>query len=563
MATFAELIRARAGDEHPGLLFEDERYAWSRLVREAERRAAMALGLREPGRPFHIGVLLENVPEYVLWIFAAALAGAAVVGINPTRRGEELAGDVRHTDCLFVVTDSAGHGLLDGLKTGVPPDRVLRVDTPRYHALLARRAAAAPGTGPYGGTADASRTGAGAEDLAPEPGDPLLLLFTSGSTGAPKAVICGQGRLAAIAERGGRFGIGRDSVTYLAMPLFHGNAIMANLAMATHAGATVAMRRRFSASGFLPDVRRYGVTYFNYVGRALAYILATPERPGDADNPLQTAFGTEASARDLTEFARRFGARVIEGYGSSEGAITISKVPGTPSDALGVPPEGMDVAVHDPETGRECPRARFGDGGRLLNADEAIGEIVRRDATGFEGYYDNPEADDLRLRDGWYWSGDLGYRDADGYFYFAGRDADRLRVDGENFAAAPVERILSRFPGTVMCAVYAVPDSRTGDQVMAALELDGGFDPGAFTAFLRAQADLGTKWAPMFVRLVEEMPLTATNKADRRGLRRDRWECADPVWWSPARDLRYVPLTGEARLALGEEFAEFGRGYLL
>nr|WP_260408665.1 AMP-binding protein [Planomonospora venezuelensis] len=547
------------------MLFEDESYTWARLVREAERRAALALRLREPGRPFHIGVLLENVPEYVLWIFAAALSGAAVVGINPTRRGGELARDVRHTDCLFVVTDSAGYGLLDGMDTGVPPDRILRVDTPRYRDLLARRTDV-PGAGPHGG--DAGRTGAGAEGTGPGPGDPLLLLFTSGSTGAPKAVVCGQGRLAAIAERGGRFGIGRDSVTYLAMPLFHGNAIMANLAMAVHAGATVAMRRRFSASGFLPDVRRYGVTYFNYVGRALAYVLATPERPGDADNPLRTAFGTEASARDMAGFARRFGARIIEGYGSSEGAISISKVPGTPSDALGLPPEDMDVAVHDPETGRECPRARFGDGGRLLNGDEAIGEIVRRDAAAFEGYYANPGADGLRLRGGWYWSGDLGYRDADGYFYFAGRDADWLRVDSENFAAAPVERVLSRFPGTVMCAVYAVPDSRTGDQVMTALELgpDSGpeaFDPAAFTDFLRAQPDLGTKWAPMFVRLTPEMPLTATNKVDRRALRRDRWECADPVWWSPARDLRYAPLTGEVRLALRAEFAEFGRGHLL
>ncbi|GIH90292.1 AMP-binding protein [Planobispora siamensis] len=543
MVTFADLVRARAGDEHVGLLFEDESYTWSRLVGEAERRAALALGLREPGRPFHIGVLLENVPEYVLWIFAAALSGAAVVGINPTRRGAELAGDVRHTDCRFIVTDSTGYGLLDGLETGVPPERVLRVDTSGYRTLLARRT--------------------GVESPEVGAGDPLLLLFTSGSTGAPKAVVCGQGRLAAIAERGGQFGIGRDSVTYLAMPLFHGNAIMANLAMATRAGATVAMRRRFSASGFLPDVRRHGVTYFNYVGRALAYILATPERPDDADNPLRAAFGTEASARDMAEFGRRFGVSIIEGYGSSEGVVSINKVPGTPADALGVPPEGMDVAVHDPETGRECPRARFGDGGGLLNGHEAIGEIVRRDAAAFEGYYANPEADAQRLRGGWYWSGDLGYRDADGYFYFAGRDADRLRVDSENFAAAPVERILSRFPGTVMCAVYAVPDPRTGDQVMATLELDGPFDPAAFTAFLRAQPDLGGKWAPVFVRLTERMPLTATNKVDKRGLRQERWECADPVWWSPSRDMTFVPLTGEARATLRERFAEFGRGRLL
>ncbi|GAA2860834.1 AMP-binding protein [Streptosporangium fragile] len=549
MATFAELIRARAGDDHVGLRFEDETYTWARLVREAELRAALALDLREPGQPFHIGVLLENVPEYVLWIFAAALSGAALVGVNPTRRGAELAADVRHTDCRIIVTDSAGAALLDGLDIGPPPERVLLVDTPRYRDLLAPRT---------GAEASAALTAG----RAPRPRDVLLLLFTSGSTGTPKAVICSQGRLAAIAERGTLFGIGRDSVTYLAMPLFHGNAIMANLAMAVYAGATVAMRRRFSASAFLSDVRRHGVTYFNYVGRALAYILATPERDDDACNPLRAAFGTEASARDLTEFARRFDTRIIEGYGSSEGVIAISKVPGTPADALGLPQEGTDVAVHDPVTGRECPRARFDGSGGLVNGHEAIGEIVRRDAS-FEGYYNNPEADALRLRGGWYWSGDLAYRDRDGYFYFAGRDADRLRVDSENFAAAPVERILARYPGTIMCAVYAVPDPRTGDQVMAALEIDGDFDPDDFAAFLRAQPDLGTKWAPRFVRLTPEMPLTATNKVDKGGLRRERWECADPVWWRPSRELAYVPLSQEGRTALRTRFAEFGRTRLL
>ena len=107
--------------------------------------------------------------------------------------------------------------------------------------------------------------------------------------------------------------------------------------------------------------------------------------------------------------------------------------------------------------------------GRLLNADEAIGEIVNSTRGTFEGYWNNPEANAERMRDGAYWTGDLGYRDDDGYFYFAGRSADWIRVDGENFAGAPVERILSRFAGVVLAAVYAVPDPVVGDQVMAAL----------------------------------------------------------------------------------------------
>ncbi|GAA4639790.1 AMP-binding protein [Actinoallomurus vinaceus] len=537
METFARALLDRAGDGGTGLLFEHERHTWADVVRESRHRAALARRLLTAGRPPHIGVLLDNVPDHVFWIGGAALSGSVVVGINPTRRGPELAHDIRHTDCQVIVTDTAHAPLLDGLDTGVPPGRVLRVDDPGHTGLLA---SAEP-----------------VPAVEPHPRDPLLLLFTSGSTGAPKAVVCGQGRLAAIARQAPAFGITADSVTYAAMPLFHGNAVMANLAMATSAGAAVALRRRFSASGFLPDVRRYGVTYFNYVGRALAYILATPRRDDDADNPLEVAFGTEASARDMADFAGRFGCRLIESYGSSEGAISIRKTPDSPPDALGLPPVGADVAVADPATGEECPPARFGPDGELLNGDEAIGEIVARGVV-FEGYYRNPAADAERLRDGVYWSGDLGYRDADGFFYFAGRGGDRLRVDGENFAAAPVERVLSRWQPVVMCAVYPVPDPRTGDQVMAALELDGPFAPEAFAEFLAGRADLGTKWAPRFVRIVPAMPLTATNKVDKGPLRRAGWRGGE-VWWRPGREPRYEPLTDAVRRSLEEEAAVHGR----
>ncbi|MDX6743256.1 AMP-binding protein [Actinocorallia sp. A-T 12471] len=548
--TFAALLAARSGDDRIGLVFEEESYTWARVVEEARRRASLIAELAPavPGRAPHLGVLLENVPEYVLWLGAAAFAGAVVVGVNPTRRGAELASDIAHSDCDVLITDRAGldvlpgsHRPAEGGVAGVVPipasgdgPPVVLVDSPAY----AERVAAAP---LYAGP-------------APDPSARYLLLFTSGSTGAPKAVSCSQGRLTTIAAMAPGFGLDADSVTYVAMPLCHGNSIMANLAMAVQVGAKVVLRRRFSASGFLPDVRRHGVTYFNYVGRALAYILST-----DADDPactLARAFGTEASARDRAAFAARFGCDVVEGYGSSEGAIAIRRTPDTPPDALGVAQHGVEILVIDPDTGRECPPADLDPSGRLRNP-EAIGELVGL-TTAFEGYYNNPEADAERLREGRYHSGDLAYRDPDGFFYFAGRTPDRLRVDGENFAAAPVERILARWEPVVMCAVYPVPDPRTGDQVMTALELDGtAFDPDAFAAFLAAQEDLGTKWAPRFVRIVGAMPLTATTKVDKKPLRRAAWLTADPVWHRPGRDLRYEPFTDPDGLRAA--FAEHGR----
>ena len=179
---------------------------------------------------------------------------------------------------------------------------------------------------------------------------------------------------------------------------------------------------------------------------------------------------------------------------------------------------------------------------------QCIGELVSAGgAAGFEGYWRNDDAEHARLRNGWYWTGDLAYRDDAGFFYFAGRADDWLRVDGENFAAAPVARILERHRDVVLAAVYAVPDPAVGDQVMAALQLRPGeeFDPGEFTAFLGAQRDLGTKWTPSFVRICPELPITATAKVLVRSLRAERWNCADPVWWRPGRDPGYRLLSDE------------------
>ncbi len=549
--TVAELLAARADDDRRGVLSGDTTWTWRQVVAESHLRATVASSLRRSG-PFHVGVLLDNVPEYLWWLGGAALAGATVVGINPTRRGEELARDIRFADCQLLVTDEAGARLLDGLDVGVPDERILRVDSAEQRARL-EDAAARPGP---------------ATPPTVVPGDLLLLLFTSGTTGDPKAVRCTQGRLAAIAGRAAEiYGFEPGDICYCPMPLFHGNAIMALWAPALAVGASVAVAGRFSASRFLADVRHFGATRFTYVGKALAYVLATPEHPDDADNTLRLGFGTEASAPDRTIFERRFGCRLVEGYGSSEGGTSINVTPDTPPGSLGVPPPSDDVAVIDPDTRRECDRARFDDAGRLVNAGDVIGEIVNRSGgRSFEGYYKNPEGDAERIRAAWYWSGDLGYRDEAGFFYFAGRRGDWLRVDSENFAAAPIERVVERHPDVAAAAVYAVPDPRSGDQVMAALELRPGarFDPDALASFLRAQADLGTKWPPRFVRLSPGLPLTATGKITKTRLRAEGWQCPDPVYWSPGRgELRYRRFTDAERAALRAEFEHHGRAQLL
>lgn len=549
METFAEVVRTRIGDDHEGLRFEGHSWSWDEVIRESCVRAALLRSV-EPGgdrEHRHVGILLQNVPDFVFWLLGAALNGDAVVGVNPTRRGAELAHDIRHADCDLLVTEPLYTADLDGLELPVPADRVLDIESAGYAAMLEEHQGAEPPA-----------------DL-PDPSAILLLLFSSGSTGAPKAVICTQGRLGRLtAKMADRIAIRRSSINYMCLPLFHGHAIMMTLATAVQAGATVVMVRKFSASRFIPDIREHKITFFNYVGRVLSYILSQPAQETDKDNSLEVVFGSEASPAEVRTFRERFNCPdVREGYGASEGVIRIVPAAEGPENSLGLPAAGVIADIRDPETGLECDRARFDEDGVLSNAETAMGEIV---AVGrgpsFEGYYNNPEAMADRLRFGGadFWTGDLGYRDEEGYFYFGGRPADWLRVDGENFAVAPVERILVRYPAFAGAHAFGVPDPKTGDLLMAVATLNTGhaFDPTDFADFLAAQSDLGSKWRPTFVRVVDAVPTTANGKIDKAPLRATAWE-AERVWHAASRTSPYVPLTDEQRLAIREAFIASGR----
>ena len=553
MNALVEAVLAQRGR----LVGEGFGYSGPETLRRVCARAAF-LGERLAGAAFpHVGLLLENTPEYLWWLEGAALAGATAVGVNPTRRGPDLLRDLTHTDCALLVTETRLLPLVADLGLDLP---VLVVDGPDYAEELA----------PYADAAPPARL--------PAPQTRLLLTFTSGSTGAPKAVVCSQGRIARAGDKlREQYGLTAEDTGYACMPLFHGNALMGLWAPLLLADGTIALRRRFSASRFLDDVRAFGACYFTYVGRAVSYVLATEPRPDDAANPLRLGFGTEAGAVDAARFERRFGCRLVEGYGSSEGGCNLRQDPAAPPGAVGRRGSGPDddLAVVDPATGLERPRSRFDAAGRLVNGEEAIGELVNRTArAGFEGYWRNEEAGAARLRGGWYWTGDLFHRDADGWFHFAGRSADWLRVDSENLAVADIENILARWERAAAVAVYAVPDPVAGDQVMAAVELRSGVKEEelatSFERFLAEQPDLGTKMPPRFVRLVARMPVTGTHKTAKTGLRAERWDAVgeDTVLWRPyeraaAGEPGYRVLTREDREKLAALFAEHGRTALI
>ena len=581
--TLADLLRSRARDDRPGLIFEEQVWSWRAYVTECRIRAARLDAAAQTslrGGPLHFGVLFDNVPELPFLLGGAALSGHVLVALNPTRSVAELERDARATHIRLIVHEPSYAAVASGVagRLGVPAVSADSWNPFRPPDDVDVDAEAA------GTVAGKPRDGAGGEGDRGRRATPdglVMLIFTSGTSGRPRAVKVTQRKIAIPGISLAAMLTPADAV-YCSMPLFHSGAIMAAYAPAVASGAALVLRRRFSASGVLPDVRRYGCTYLHYVGKALSYVLATPEAPDDADNPLRLAFGNEGSATATKRFGQRFGCHVIDAFGSTETAIAITPDPSGPPGCLGRLPEGVEI--RDPLTGRRRPPAITEDG-RLLNGDEAIGELVNTRGLGlFDGYYNDPRADSERVRQGAFWSGDMAYADADGFVFFAGRGTERLRVDGENLAVAPIEAVIREFPGVVEAAVYPVPDAAAGDQVMAALVLACDFDPQAFADFLAHRTDIGSKSLPRYVRVAEELPQTASHKVVKRVLAAEGWRTGDPVWWrppapgppgrtaaSPARRAgpaaplvaAFREITSADLKAIEDEFVRYGRHDLL
>ena len=331
--TLQQVLAARKSEQGVAVKYGDRQWTWNEYLAGAEVRAAALIAMADPDRPFHVGVLLGNTPDMLEQMASAGLGGYVLCGLNTTRRGEALAADIRRADCQIVVTDAAHRPLLAGLDLhGI---RVFDTSTPEWQTMIAESP----------------------DEFAPhrevEPLDTFMMIFTSGTSGDPKAVQVSHFMvLAAGMALAQRFSLSRSDTCYVSMPLFHSNAVVAGWAPAVVAGAALAPAK-FSASSFLDDVRRYGATYMNYVGKPLAYILSTRKRFDDAENPLRVAFGNEANEKDIGEFSRRFDVIVEDGFGSTENAVHVIREPGMPSGSIGR--GAPTVAIYDQRDDQRVP----------------------------------------------------------------------------------------------------------------------------------------------------------------------------------------------------------------
>jgi len=573
-------------------LMQGERTWTYRQFRDESVRTAhfllRRLGAIDDQKPGHVAMVLENHFELLSLYGGCAYGGLTLFGVNTGLRGEVLAGVLNQSRARILVVDEKFFPEVERIRgelKSIAAENILVLPTQggKLDAGADLLRCLDSEVGVAGKSLDAPSV-----DVAADKN--LMVIYTSGTTGLPKGINNNHMKLCATGFAvSANMQLTQEDTGYACMPLFHSNSMFVGLMPAFWVGGSMAIRERFSASQFVPDILRYGVTYWNYVGEPVHYVLAAIEKQYGADeariaaevtnnpkNRMRYAVGNGAAPPDIDLFIRWMGLEdMLELYGSTEAAISTFRRKGDPRGSVG---EITDAAVKilDP-SGNECEPAQLGPDGKLVNYDRAVGEICRvaPDTSLFQGYFDNPKANTEKYRDGVYHSGDLGHilhHEGRRFLYFDGRTDDWIRKDGENFSAGQVGRIISEHPDIALAVAYGVPCAVSDELVMSAMKMRDGakFDPQAFFEWCEAQvngASMDRKWFPDFVRLVDDFEYTQTQKVLVRNLKKvhfDRRRVPDePIFWRERGDKAFKPFTAADFQRLQAEFVERERAELL
>jgi crotonobetaine/carnitine-CoA ligase len=496
-------LLARAGErfgDRPYLSFAlDEReITFASAADGAARVAAGLAGLGvAPGD--RVLLMLRNRLEFVLGWLGTATLGAAEVPVNVDYRGAFLEHLARTAGARVLVVET---DLLDAVEAALPrvPELETVVVVGDARPLAGVRAIS------FGEVL-------AAEPRAPHAGrvsDPAAVHFTSGTSGLAKGAIVPNGAMHLLCSRNRELlGLGPDSVYLTELPLFHINAQMAVYA-GLLTGGRARIERRFSASAWLERVRAGGATHTSLLGVMLGFLLAQPERPDDADNPLEVAWTVPYTTAAANAFRERFGlARVVTSYGSTElGMVARRGGPeeGAEGSAGRVDPEHYEVLVAD-ERGEPVPAGE-------------VGELLvrpRRPWTVAQEYVGMPRETIAAFRDLWFHTGDAVRLDEDGSLWFVDRYAERIRRRGENVASAEVERVLLEHPGVADAAVVAVRAEGPGGEDEIKAVLVGDVDAEAIWAWCDERLPYFA--VPRYVELVDALPKTPTAKVRKTELR--------------------------------------------
>ncbi|HVX31544.1 MAG TPA: AMP-binding protein [Solirubrobacterales bacterium] len=496
--TDAILARAVAeGPERVAIVSDGASLTYGELDAGANRVGQMLAELRV-GRGERVAVLMANRPEYLVLYHGIGRYGACLVPIVTQSKPPEIGYFVEHSEATVLVVDEE--------RWEVVRDHLGDPELASIKHVI-KLGDAAPGAESY----ETLMLGCGAErvDYVPTEEEWVALMYTSGSTGRPKAVIhphyTAVAQAEAVAER---MGYTADDRLMTIFPLFHGNALVWSALTAVWAGARVIITERFSASRFWDQARAHGATEVNLLVGAINMILAQPPRPDDRDHPVRTSVAN-VTKTVYDAFTERFGVDIVSTWALAEGPLGTMTAPGHPyrPGEIGWPlGHDNEIRVFDPDDNEVGPGV--------------TGELVQRNKAMMPGYFKNEEETARVLRNGWVHSGDLGYRDEEGAFYFVGREKHVIRRSGENVSGEEVEETLQQHPAVDTVAVIAVPDDIRGEEVKAYIVTAKGAEVEPEELIAWCEERLADFKVPRYIEFIEELPRTGPMKVNRPELAR-------------------------------------------
>jgi len=503
--TLATLLdsRATAAPERECLVFGEHALTYEQVHAEAGRAAALyaSFGVRRGDR---VGVMAANHPSTVLTLLALARLGAVMVPVNPDYRAAEAGYVLQHAQVSGVLcAPEALATVREAVAPIEPAPWLLRnqddgaAGPPVFDAALKAANAAPP---PDAGTPDA----------------PCLFIYTSGTTGFPKGVMHGQRTLITAGEGFvQRMQLQPEDRLLCILPMFHINALCYSLAGALAAGATLILVPRFSAGSFWQEVARTRATEANTIAAVSNILLRRPRSEFVPGHALRKLYGAPFTAETYEVFGREFGVpTLIEGYGMSE-------VPGVLNNPFEGPHKvgSMGRPSTHPDPAVRLAELRVVDDDGLDLPDGQSGELWVKTPLVMQGYYRDPEQTAAAFSDGWFRTGDLAWRDADGFYWFVARRKDIIRKRGENISGAELDRVIESHPQVLQAAAIPVPDPLGEDEILAVVVLRPGASAQAREIAQWCRARLAPIKLPRYLVFADALPLTPTHRVAKYRLR--------------------------------------------
>lgn len=479
--------------------FIEEIRTYQQLWDNGQRLAAWlkAMGMRK-GDAF--GIVMQNHPEFVDLMIASSIVGTIFVPIDSRIRGDKLKYMLDFAGCKGAVVADYAMGNVEMVWADKDKNWILPLNAAQGKNTGESVASVLTGPMPSPPLPVDST----------DPAAPMQMLYTSGTTGDPKAIISAHDRLNAIPVIANVLGLAGEDRPYTGLSLTHANAQLVTLGSILILGLRGVISRKFTKSHLWDIARQYGCTWFNLLGGMTTAIFADPAKENDADNPVRIILSAGMPAAIWKDFESRFNVKLAEFYGAAEGGLTFNPAGVGPVGSCGKAPPILELRIFD-EDGNECA------------AGEA-GEICFRNADGSTPvveYFKNPEASKEKTEGGWLRMGDIGHVDADGWLYFDYRIGGGIRRNGDFINTAFMEKALSQIDSIDDVYVYgvAMPGMAPGEKepVAAIVPADrAAFDTAE--VFRVCREKLEANFVPGYLQVVDEIPKTASEKPQERFL---------------------------------------------